>query len=73
MNESVFNNYVVKMEQSGSEWSMIQHAVIVTDEEPNELGVLESHSDDYAEAVVVDDYASEGLAYDAMMELDDWS
>lgn len=71
MNESVFNNYVVKMESQGNEWEMIEHAVIITDEVPNFLGVLESESDEHTEAVVVGDYASESAAYDAMIELDE--
>ena len=70
MNNSLFNNYVVRMEQSGKEWEMTQYAVVVTDEIPNGVGVLENESDNYAEAVVVEDYATEGLAYDAMIQLD---
>lgn len=70
MNNSVFNNYVVRVEESGHEWEMVSYAVVVTDEIPNTDGVLESMTDDTGETIVVEDYATEGAAYDAMLELE---
>ena len=52
---NVFANYTVKMEQQGNEWEMTTYDVVVTDEQPNELGVLTSFSTEHAECVVVND------------------
>lgn len=72
--DNVFANYIVKMEQQGNEWEMTTYDVVVTDEQPNEFGVLTSFNTEHAECVVVNDYASKGEAYAAMLELDnaDW-
>lgn len=76
MFKNVFQTYVVKMEQSGGNagngdaWETIQYEIVVTDEEPNFLGVFESLSDDSLEVVVVSDHMNKRSAADAIEELE---
>lgn len=70
MNNSVFNTYVIETVHTGNEWSMTQYDVVFTDEQPNELGVLESESNEHVEAYVVNDYSDSSQAYAAMIRLE---
>ena len=67
--KKVFNNYLVRVEEFGHEWEMVNYEVIVTDELPNGLMELESLCDDTGEVMVVEDYMTRGLAYNAMFKL----